>query len=164
MLQGQAFFYTHPNRTMNISQLAKASNVSTDTVRYYEKQGLIASPARQTNGYRAYTAMHVEAMRFVRGAQSLGFSLTEIRAILPQFARGQFGRAHIEQQLNAKMAEIDAHITQLQTLKKELKATFASLTCTPDQVVSTSQGTATDSGSGAGAARARRSFTKPSTQ
>ncbi len=149
---------------MNISQLAKASNVSTDTVRYYEKQGLIATPTRQTNGYRAYTATHVEAMRFVRGAQSLGFSLTEIRAILPQFARGQFGRADIEVQLNAKMAEIDANIRQLQTLKKELKATFASLTCAPGQVLSTAQGTVTDSGSGAGAARARKSFAKPATQ
>lgn len=149
---------------MNISQLAKASNVSTDTVRYYEKQGLIDAPTRQANGYRAYTATHVEAMRFVRGAQSLGFSLAEIRVILPQFARGQFGRADIEQQLNAKMAEIDAHIKQLQTLKKELKATFASLTCAPDRVVSTAQSTATDSGSGAGAARSRKSFTKQATQ
>lgn len=149
---------------MNISQLAKASNVSTDTVRYYEKQGLIAAPSRQENGYRAYTSDHVEAMRFVRGAQSLGFSLTEIRVILPQFARGQLGRTDIEQQLQTKMAEIDTHILQLKTLKKELQSTFASLTCAPHQVITTSQVTATDSGSGAGAARARKSFTKPATQ
>jgi MerR family copper efflux transcriptional regulator len=144
---------------MNISQLAKASNVSTDTVRYYEKQGLIAAPSRQTNGYRTYTASHIEAMHFVRGAQSLGFSLTEIRTILPQFTQGYFGRADIEHQLNTKVAEIEAHIRQLQTLKKELKATFASLTCAPNQVVSTAQSTATDSGSGAGTARVRKSFT-----
>jgi MerR family copper efflux transcriptional regulator len=149
---------------MNISQLAKASNVSTDTVRYYEKQGLLAAPTRQDNGYRAYTATHVEAMRFVRGAQSLGFSLAEIRAILPQFARGELGRADIEHRLSAKTAEIDAHIRQLQTLKKELKATFASLTCAPNQVVTTSQALAVDSGSGAGAARARKSFTKLAAQ
>jgi DNA-binding transcriptional MerR regulator len=149
---------------MNISQLAKASDVSTDTVRYYEKQGLIAAPPRQDNGYRSYTAAHVETMRFVRGAQSLGFSLSEIREILPQFTRGQFGRVDIEQQLMAKMAEIDAHIRQLKTLKKELQTTFASLTCTPDQVVSTAQGIAADSGSGAGAARVRKSFNKPATR
>jgi MerR family copper efflux transcriptional regulator len=58
------------------------------------------------------------------------------------------------------VAEIEAHIRQLQTLKKELKATFASLTCAPNQVVSTAQSTATDSGSGAGTARVRKSFTK----
>ena len=146
---------------MNISQLAKTIGVSTDTVRYYEKQGLLQAPTRQDNGYRSYTVTHLEAIRFVRGAQSLGFSLAEIRLILPQFASGQFGRADIEQQLQTKMAQIDAHIRQLQTLKKELKATFASLTCAPDRPVSTAQSTATDSGSGAGAARARKSFTKP---
>lgn len=140
---------------MNISQLAKACHVSTDTVRYYEKQGLMTAPTRQPNGYRTYTAAHVQAMRFVRGAQSLGFSLSEIRAILPQLAQGQFKRADIEHQLNAKMAEIDTHIRQLQTLKKELKATFASLTCAPEQAVNTAQSTATDSGSGAAAARSK---------
>jgi MerR family copper efflux transcriptional regulator len=146
---------------MNISQLAKATDVSTDTVRYYEKQGILESPARRDNGYRAYTAAHVQAVRFVRGAQALGFSLAEIRVILPQLARGQFGRTDIEQQLTTKMQQIDAHIRQLQTLKKELRATFASLTCEPNQPLSTAHGTAVDSGSGAGAAHARKSFTKP---
>lgn len=146
---------------MNISQLAKTLNVSTDTVRYYEKQGILETPSRQDNGYRTYTTAHVGTLRFVRGAQALGFSLAEIRVILPQVALGQFGRADIEQQLQAKMTEIDAHIRQLQTLKKELKATFASLTCASDRPVSTAQSTAVDSGSGAGAAHARKSFTKP---
>jgi MerR family copper efflux transcriptional regulator len=145
---------------MNISQLAKTIGVSTDTVRYYEKQGLLQPPTRQSNGYRSYTPSHLEAMRFVRGAQSLGFSLTEIRLILPQFAGGQFGRADIEQQLQTKMAQIDAHIRQLQTLKKELNAAFASLTCATDQPVTTAQGIAVGSGSGAGVARVRKSFAK----
>lgn len=143
---------------MNISQLAKTISVSTDTVRYYEKQGLLQAPTRQENGYRNYTAAHVETIRFVRGAQSLGFSLAEIRVILPQFAGGQLGRTDIEHQLQSKMAQIDAHIAQLQTLKQELMATFASLRCPADLPVSTVQGTAVDSGSGAGAARARKAF------
>ncbi len=145
---------------MNISQLAKTIGVSTDTVRYYEKQGLLQAPTRQDNGYRSYSVAHVQSIRFVRGAQSLGFSLAEIRVVLPQFANGQFGRADIEQQLQTKMTQIDAHIKQLQTLKKELKATFASLTCASDQPVSTAQGIAVDSGSGAGVARVRKSFGK----
>jgi DNA-binding transcriptional MerR regulator len=76
------------SRTMNISQLAKIAEVSTDTVRYYEKQGLISVPERQDNGYRRYTEAHAGAVRFVRGAQALGFSLAEIRAIVPQLAQG----------------------------------------------------------------------------
>lgn len=149
---------------MNISQLAKANDVSTDTVRYYEKMGLLPQTERQDNGYRSYGPAHAETLRFVRGAQALGFSLTEIRAILPQLAQGRFGRSAIEQQLQAKMAQIDAHIRQLQTLKKELNATFASLRCAPEQVVSTAHSTATDSGSGAGAAVVRKSFAKRSTK
>lgn len=146
---------------MNISQLAKANQVSTDTVRYYEKQGLIAAPTRQHNGYRTYTPAHAETLKFVRGAQALGFSLAEIRTILPQLAQGKFGRADIELQLKTKMAQIDAHMQQLQTLKQELQATFASLTCAPQQIVTTANTTALDSGSGAGAQLARKAFTQP---
>jgi len=145
---------------MNISQLAKAVGVSTDTVRYYEKQGLISSPERQVNGYRSYTEAHIGLVRFVRGAQALGFSLAEIRTILPQVVQGTFGRAEIEQQLKAKMGQIDAHISQLRTLKKELNSTFGALRCSPTQPVSTANATASDSGSGAGAAIARRAFAK----
>ena len=145
---------------MNISQLAKTVEVSTDTVRYYEKQGLINAPQRQTNGYRSYTEAHVALVRFVRGAQALGFSLAEIRTILPQVAQGTFGRTEIEQQLKTKIAQIDAHMVQLKTLKKELIATFEALRCAPTQPVSTAHATAPDSGSGAGAAVARRAFAK----
>ncbi|MDO8699728.1 MAG: MerR family transcriptional regulator [Rhodoferax sp.] len=146
---------------MNISQLAQAAKVTTDTVRYYEKQGLLSVPQRQDNGYRLYTEAHAEALRFVRGAQALGFSLTEIRAIQPQLAQGKLGRADIEQQLQTKMAQIDAHIHQLQTLKKELSSTFALLRCTPTQTIVAASATASDSGSGAGAAVVRKAFAKP---
>jgi MerR family transcriptional regulator, copper efflux regulator len=145
---------------MNISQLAKAINVSTDTVRYYEKQGLLSVPERQANGYRSYTEVHVGVLGFVRGAQALGFSLTEIRTILPQVAQGTFGRTEIEQQLQTKIAQIDAHMAQLKTLKRELIATFDALRCAPTQPVSTANATAPDSGSGVGAAVARRAFAK----
>jgi DNA-binding transcriptional MerR regulator len=145
---------------MNISQLAKANRISTDTVRYYEKQGLLGAPLRQDNGYRVYTDAHVETVRFVRGAQALGFSLAEIRTILPQLAAGQFGRMEIEQQLQAKMAQIDSHLRQLQRLKKELAATFASLRCSPGQPVTTAQSIAPDSGSGAGVAITRQAFSQ----
>ena len=145
---------------MNISQFAQAAGVSTDTVRYYEKQGLLAPPARQANGYRAYGEAQLGLLRFVRGAQALGFSLAEIRSILPEMAAGRFGRNEIEAQLQAKIAQIDAHISQLRTLKKELTATVASLSCARTAPVSTAQATAPDCGSGAGAAMARRAFSR----
>jgi DNA-binding transcriptional MerR regulator len=146
---------------MNISQLAKACDISADTVRYYEKQGLLAAPARLENGYRSYEPAQVEQLRFIRGAQALGFSLQEIRAILPLLAQGKFGRPQIEQQLQTKMAQIDAHIAQLQQLKTELAATFAALKCAPESTLVTDDAVAPDSGSGAGAAVLKRSFRPP---
>jgi DNA-binding transcriptional MerR regulator len=145
---------------MNISQLARAADVTPDTLRYYEKQGLLATAARQSNGYRHYSESDLKLVRFIRGAQSLGFSLAEIRAILPQLAEGQFGRAEIEQQLHSKMAQIDAHISHLHTLKQELQATMASLRCQMDQPLAVNQSTATDSGSGAGVAVLKTTFVR----
>jgi len=145
---------------MNVSQIAQAVGVSADTVRYYEKQGLIPPSQRQANGYRTYSQAHVATLQFVRGAQALGFSLGEIQAILPQMAQGTFGRAEIERQLKAKLAQIDAHMAQLRTLKKELQATFDALRCDPRQPVSTAHATAPDSGSGASAAVVRRAFAR----
>jgi MerR family copper efflux transcriptional regulator len=144
---------------MNISELALAAQVSTDTLRYYEKQGLIAAPQRQQNGYRLYTLAQLDHVRFIRGAQSLGFSLAEIREILPQLAEGKFGRAQIETQLAAKMAQIDAHINQLKGLKKELARTFSSLKCSPDLPVSTLDGTPADISRGPDAVLVKKSFT-----
>ena len=143
---------------MNISQLAKATSVTTDTLRYYEKQGLIEAPLRQENGYRAYTEAHIELVRFVRGAQRLGFSLMEIRGVLSQVSAGTFGRNEIEQHLSTKMVQIDTHMRQLKTLKKELIATFSMLTCAPDKLVSTADSTAPDFATGVGTEFVKQAF------
>lgn len=143
---------------MNISQLAKTTDVTADTLRYYEKQGLITAPQRQANGYRSYTEEHIALVRFVRGAQTLGFSLNEIRAVLSQVSAGTFGRAEIEQHLSAKLAQIDAHMRQLKALKKELLATFSMLTCSPDMPVSVKGGTAVDFKSGVGTMFVKQAF------
>lgn len=145
---------------MNISQLAKASQISTDTLRFYEKQGLLQAAGRAANGYRRYGPEQLETLRFIRGAQALGFSLKEVAAILPQLAQGQFGRAEIESRLLAKMAEIDGQLAQLQQLKSELSRTFASLRCEPASALSARDSTAADSGSGAGVAVLKRRFSR----
>ena len=92
---------------MNIGELAQAAGVTTDTVRYYEKQKLLPLALRQDNGYRRYTPAHLGQLRFVRSAQGLGFSLREIRDILPALNAGRFKRGQIEERLHAKLAVID---------------------------------------------------------
>ena len=85
----------------------------------------------------------------MRGAQALGFSLAEIRSIIPRLSAGQFGRAEIEHHLQAKMAQIDAHIRQLRSLKKELADTFASLKCSLERPVSAAEATPVKTAGGA---------------
>jgi DNA-binding transcriptional MerR regulator len=126
---------------MNISELAKVTGVTTDTLRYYEKQHLLDLPARQDNGYRCYTDKDMQRVRFIRSAQLLGFSLAEILEIIPKLVVGTFGRAEIEQRLTTKMTQIDQHIMELQQLKKELAITFDSLTCSLDTALTVTAST-----------------------
>lgn len=126
---------------MNIGKLAEMTGVTTDTLRFYEKEGLMDAPVRGANGYRIYGDNDVARVRFVRSAQALGFSLQQIRWIVPRLAAGQVDRAEIEKHLLAKIAEIDAHIAQMQALKGELLATFDSLRCEPGRSVTVEHAT-----------------------
>jgi DNA-binding transcriptional MerR regulator len=126
---------------MNIGQLAEQTGVSADTLRYYEREGLIDPPARAANGYRSYQEVDAQRVRFVRSAQALGFTLAEIRGILPQLNAGRMDRRAIEAHLQAKIAEIDGHIREMQAKKRELIATFNALTCPVDQPLSVPQAT-----------------------
>jgi DNA-binding transcriptional MerR regulator len=127
---------------MNIGELAQAAGVTTDTVRYYEKQKLLPPALRQDNGYRRYTPAHLGQLRFVRSAQGLGFALREIRDILPALNEGRLRRRQIEERLHAKLAEIDQHMALLRQRRQELLATFALLKCSPDTPLAAAQATA----------------------
>lgn len=126
---------------MNIGALAQLTGVSPDTLRYYEREKLLAPPGRAANGYRVYSDADAQRVRFVRSAQALGFSLAEIRWILPRLNAGQVQRAEIESHLNKKLAEIDGHIKQLRNLRKEVQATLGSLRCQPQAEVTVQQAT-----------------------
>ncbi len=127
---------------MNIGKLGTRVGVTPDTVRYYERQGLLDAPQRSANGYRTYGEADVARLRFVRAAQALGFSLAEICAIVPRLSAGLLDRAEIETHLQAKIAEIDTTLRTLRDLRRELLATFASLRCTADCPVSVEGATA----------------------
>ena len=144
---------------MNIGQLAEQAGVSADTLRYYEREGLIEPPARAANGYRSYREVDAQRVRFVRSAQALGFTLAEIRGILPQLNAGRMDRRAIEAHLQAKIAEIDGHIRQMQAKKRELIATFNALSCPVDQPLTVPQ--ATRRGTPRAATRATTRATPP---
>jgi DNA-binding transcriptional MerR regulator len=141
---------------VKIGELATAAGVSADTLRFYEKLGLLAPPQRAPNSYRSYCQGHLERVRFVRSAQALGFSLAEVAKILPRLTAGCFGRTQIEQYLRAKVDEIDGQMRALRRLKLDLVATFDMLTRTPDAHLSAPDVTAPAHGAPRRVGRARR--------
>ena len=96
---------------MTIGRLARKSQVNVETIRYYERRGLLPRPARRPSGYRMFSPSTVQVLRFVKTAQALGFSLKE-----------QPGRscADVRERAGQKIAEIDRKIRTLQGMKKAL--------------------------------------------
>jgi len=117
---------------MNIGQLAQQGGTTTDTIRYYEKQGLLAPALRRDNGYRSYTPDDVARIRFIRTAKALGFTLQEIVSILPGILDGDLSRLDLETRLHQKLQQIDDKIAELQRLRGDITGIFSQLTCAPE--------------------------------
>ena len=92
---------------MKIGELARAAGVPIDTVRYYERQGLLPLPARTASGYRQYGHDDAARLRFVRRAKALGFTLEEIRELLSLSARREADMAGMKAAAMQKLADID---------------------------------------------------------
>ncbi|MGH2811926.1 MAG: heavy metal-responsive transcriptional regulator [Actinomycetota bacterium] len=105
---------------MRVSDLASAAGVSPDTVRYYERVGLLPRPGRTTSGYREYEDAAVSRLHFIKGAQGLGLRLTEIRDLLEIQDRGACPCGHTRDLVRMRVSEIDAEIRRLELLRCEL--------------------------------------------
>ena len=89
--------------TLSIGKLAKLTEVSIDTIRYYERQGLSAPPARRASGYRAYAPDVVGRLRFIRRAKGLSFTLGEITELLTLTAQSERDMAGMKVAARAKL-------------------------------------------------------------
>lgn len=105
-----------------IGQLAKLAEVKPDTVRFYERTGLLAKPKRNPNGYRSYGKTALDEIRFIRKAQSLGFSLDEIRRILGLRGRGRATCCCVVAMAEATLSETEAKLKALQKFRDNLAA------------------------------------------
>lgn len=105
---------------MTVSQLASRTGVSPDTVRYYEREGLLPPPARSAAGYRLFDEASLERIGFVRRAQDLGLRLREIRELLDVSDRGTCPCGHTLELLYARIAEVDAEMARLTELRSNL--------------------------------------------
>ena len=101
---------------LKIGQLAKAADVTIDTIRYYERRGLLPEPPRGESGYREYTQDFVSRLRFIRKAQALGFSLTEIRELLALQIDSVETCDQVRYRAEEKVQNIEAKIQTLQRM------------------------------------------------
>ena len=105
---------------MRIGELATRVGVNPKTIRFYEQQGLLPQPARRSSGYRDYRAEDETRLRFVRTAQRLGFSLSEIAEILALKERGEQPCGYVLTVLDRQVADIDRRLGELVALRSEL--------------------------------------------
>ena len=105
---------------MRIGDLATAAEIPPETVRYYEKRGLLAVPERSANGYRSYDDTALNQLRFIRVAQAAGLTLAEIRSVIELRGDGATPCSHVEALLSDKLAEVRERQRQLAALEYEL--------------------------------------------
>jgi MerR family mercuric resistance operon transcriptional regulator len=108
-------------KSLTIGHLARDAGVNLETVRYYERRGLLQEPPRSASGYRLFPADAARRLRFIRRAQELGFSLKEIRELLSLRLSRSSTSKDIRARAEAKMADIEAKIRSLESMKKTLR-------------------------------------------
>ncbi len=119
--------------TMQIGQIAKLSGCTVETVRYYEKEGLIATPERQANGYRHYNEAHLAQLVFVRHCRSLNLPLEDIQTLQALKSIPEQRCHEISELVESQIGRIERQIESLQLLKKQLHT--LSKTCNSDHTV-----------------------------
>jgi MerR family copper efflux transcriptional regulator len=105
---------------LSIGELARRAGVNVQTVRFYEREGLLPRPPRTASGYRAFPGDAVGRVRFIRRAKGLGFSLREISDLLHVRTHPETACADARRRADAKIADIDARIRTLRAMRSEL--------------------------------------------
>lgn len=105
---------------LRIGDVARQAGVTTATVRYYERAGLLPKPPRSAGGYRVYSPRAVEELGFVRRAQGIGFSLDEIREVLRLSRNGTAPCSRVLALAEDHLRAVDGRIRELQSFRKEL--------------------------------------------
>jgi MerR family copper efflux transcriptional regulator len=110
---------------MTIGRLAQRAGVNIDTIRYYERHGLLPAPTRRPSGYREYAADDVERLRFIRRAKNLGFTLNEIAQLLSLTADRQSDMRGVKRKAEERLEQVEHKILELQRVRRGLKKLIA---------------------------------------
>lgn len=107
-------------KLLTIGQVARRAGLGVETVRFYEREGLLDKPARKQSGYRQYAEDAVRVLRFIQRAKRLGFTLKEIKGLLELQNDRTATRADVKQRAEGKLADIQARIDSLERMKTVL--------------------------------------------
>lgn len=105
---------------LSIGQVARRVGVGVETVRFYEREGLLEEPPRRASGYRQYDEQVVKRLHFIKRAQKLGFSLKEITELLLLRVDGQHSCEEVKQATSAKITEVEQKLIELQRMRQAL--------------------------------------------
>jgi DNA-binding transcriptional MerR regulator len=111
-----------PARGLRVGELAKEAGLPADTVRYYERAGLLPAPRRTAGGYRAYDGGALDRLKFIQGCQRLGLRLRDIADLLAIRDTGTCPCEPAEELLRRRLAEVDAEMARLSALRAEMAA------------------------------------------
>lgn len=113
------------SRDLTIGALSKRTGVHIETIRYYERIGILPPPPRSSGGHRLYRAGHLKRLAFIRRSRALGFTLDEIRTLLGLVSGGAYTCAEVRSLALDHLAQIRAKIADLQRMAGTLEATIA---------------------------------------
>ncbi len=116
---------------MRIGEIAKSAGVTPDTIRYYEREGLLPLADRTPSGYRDYEPEAVDDLRFIKKAQALGLRLTDVREVLEISAGGRPPCEHVRATVSARLTEVDHRLKELRALRSTLRETLERLDLAP---------------------------------
>src|SRR5260370_39060786 len=100
--------------SLSIGKVARRAGIGVETIRFHEREGLLAAPARRDSGYRLYPERVIGRIRFIRRAKELGFSLKEIKELLQLKGNSSSTCEDIREKAEAKIANVEATIKRLQ--------------------------------------------------
>lgn len=109
-----------PFQNMRIGELAELSGLSIDTIRFYEKQGLIPAPRRTESNYRVYGPDTLRRLVFIRKARDLGFTLSEVAQLLALSEDHSAGAGDVRERARDKLRDLDRRLTEMQAMRHSL--------------------------------------------
>ncbi|MDZ7812367.1 MAG: MerR family transcriptional regulator [Ideonella sp.] len=107
---------------MKISDLARATDTPTETIRFYEREGLLPAAARADNNYRRYTEAHLQRLQLIRRSRALGLSLDEVRGLLAVMDEPEASCGRVSALIEAHLGHVAERLRELQALQQQLQA------------------------------------------